>query len=211
MLKTDQSRLKVKFEKMGLFGDLFDKKEKPQGIICEYGVVYKGGHPDYLQDKIGEIDFFICEDRFELQPTLGSKKWFNGLNIAFNSISDLKIVQRQVGTMEGILGGLDSRQLNQANNIHITYQINGQEIVLRLEMLSGITVMGQAKKCLELEDRLRTNNIRNKFRKVVVTNINNSADYNIPDLLEKLSTLHEKGIITKEEFDNKKKELLDKM
>ncbi|ELY2018202.1 SHOCT domain-containing protein [Flavobacterium psychrophilum] len=196
---------------MGLFGNLFEKKEKPQGFICNYGVTYKGGHPDYPKDKIGEIDFCICEDRFEFQPTLGTKKWFNGLNIPFNSVLELNIVQRQVGSMEGLLGGLDSRQLNQANNIHISYNLNGQNILLRLEMLTGITVMGQAKKCLELEDRLRTNNIKSKFvqKKLNENSSNNNIDF--AEQIEKLSKLYEKGILTKEEFETKKTDLLNKI
>ena len=197
---------------MGLFGNLFDKKEKPKDLICSYGVTYKGGHPDYLKEKIGEIEFYTCADRFELHSTIGTKKWFNGIIIPFDSVSDLQIVQRQVSSIEGILGGLNSRQLNQANNIHIKYNFNSQEILLRLEMLSGITVMGQAKKCLEFEDRLRTSNTKNKFKKLIFINTNNaSMEVDIIAQLEKLKLLLDKNILTQEEFNNKKTELLAKM
>lgn len=191
---------------------LFSKKEKDENLICDYSVIYLGGLPEYPKSKSSSIDFLIFKDKFELKPTFASKSWFNGLTINFGSISDLQIVERQVGTIEGILGGLNSRQLNQPNNINITYNSNGQEIVLRIEMLSGITVMGQAKKCIELEDRLRTNGIRNKFIKVTnpITE-NNILATDIPTQLEKLANLLEKGILTKEEFDAKKLELLAKM
>jgi hypothetical protein len=122
-----------------------------------------GGHPEYPKAKHGKIAFKVFEDHFELIPTMGTKKWFRGLVIPYDRVLDLQIVQRQVGTVEGILGGLDSRQLNQANNIHISYEADSDEMVLlRLEMLSGITVMGQAKKCQEFEDRLRAHHIREK-------------------------------------------------
>lgn len=197
---------------MGIFDSIFGKKEKPTDLICDYSVVYKGGHPDYPKSKAGMIDFYTCSDRFEFSATMGSKEWFKGLVIPFDTITDLQIVQRQVGSVEGILGGLDSRQLNQANNIHITYTSNGCEVILRLEMLSGVTVMGQAQKCLEFEDRLRTNSIRSKFLQKASLNENqNGSVSDIPSQIEKLATLMEKGILTKEEFDTKKSELLSKM
>ncbi|MFM1876469.1 MAG: hypothetical protein RL266_2206 [Bacteroidota bacterium] len=197
---------------MGIFDSIFGKKEKPTDLICDYSVVYKGGHPDYPKSKNGMIDFYTCSDRFEFSPTMGSKDWFKGLVIPFNTVIDLQIVQRQVGTVEGLLGGLDSRQLNQANNIHITYNSNGQEVVLRLEMLSGVTVMGQAQKCLEFEDRLRTNSVRSKFsQKTISTNGTVSSELDIPSQIEKLASLMEKGFLTKTEFETKKAELLAKM
>ena len=111
--------------------------------------------------------------------------------------------------MEGILGGLDSRQLNQANNIQIQYDdSDGTTILIRLEMLTGFTVMRQAAKCRELEDRLSVNSIRSKFKPREGAS-NKAAG--IPELLEKLASLMEKGILTQEEFDQKKKELLTRM
>ena len=194
---------------MGLFG----KKEKEEGLIESYGVVYKGGHPEYPKAKVGKIEFKVFEDRFEFLPTMGTKKWFKGLTIPYNSVLDLQIVQRQVGTVEGILGGLDSRQLNQPNNIHISYESDsGDKMLLRLEMLSGITVMGQAKKCQEFEDRLRAHHVREKFRCVQdeeATQAKMAGD--IPAQIEKLAALRDKGIISQQEFDTKKTDLLSKM
>lgn len=197
---------------MGIFDNIFGKKEKPSDLICDYSVIYKGGHPDYPKSKAGKIDFYTCSDRFEFSATLGTKDWFKGLVIPFDTISELQIVQRQVGTVEGLLGGLDSRQLNQANNIHITYNSSGQEVTLRLEMLTGVTVMGQAQKCLEFEDRLKTNAIRSKFSQQSSDNeTDNNAVLDIPSQIEKLASLMDKGVLTKTEFETKKAELLAKM
>ena len=149
------------------------------------------------------------DDRFELHPTIGSEGWFESLTIPYSDTHDLEIVQRQVGTVEGLLGGLDSRQLNQANNIHIKYaDSDGTTILIRLEMLTDFTVMGQSAKCRELEDWLRVNSIRSKSKPKEGASINAAG---IPELLEKLASLMEKGILTQEEFDQKKKELLAKM
>lgn len=192
---------------------LFSKKEKvvAEGFIQKYSIMYLGGHPDYPKSKIGEIILNLFEDRFELQSTIGSQKWFKGLTIPYDKISDLQIVQRQVSSVEGLLGGLDSRQLNQANNIHITYKDdNDKEILLRLEMITGVTVMGQAKKCMEFQDLLRINNIYDQFSKKDISNLTQDTD-DIPAQIKKLSDLKNLGILTEEEFETKKKELLSKM
>ncbi len=198
-------------EARGLFGSLFGGRSSDTDLIESYSVVYRGGHPDYPKEKAGMIDLKMFSDRFEFKPTLGSKGWFKGLVIPFNKTLALDIVERKVGTVEGILGGLNSRQLNQQNNIHIKYQDdNAKDILLRLEMLSGITVMGQAKRCQVLIDRMRNHGIFEKFlRQSSDTPRNEHND--IPAQIEKLSALREKGILTTEEFEKKKADLLARM
>jgi putative oligomerization/nucleic acid binding protein len=195
---------------MGFMG--FGVKDEP-GKVAEYAVVYKGGHPDYPTAKSGQIDLKIFQDRFELSPTFGSKSWFKHLLISYNTVSDLQIVERQVSTFEGVLGGLDSRQLNQRNNIHITYQGGTDaEIVLRLEMLSGLSVMGQARKCRELEDRLRIHKIRQHFRRPRSERPEpQQVTTDIPTQIEKLAELRDRGLISEGEFQAKKKDLLARM
>lgn len=184
--------------------------EKLEGPVATYEVVYKGGLPEYPQSKPGKIRLDIWTDRFDLVPTAGTQQWFAGLAIPFDAIDDIEIVQRQVSTFEGILGGLDSRQLNQANNIHVAFtNADGRSLLMRLEMLSGITVMGQAEKCLEFEDRLRATGIRGRFRRPAAPTVANAA--NIPGLIEQLGQLRERGLITASEYDRKKAELLERI
>ena len=210
---AQEPRAKEPEKPKGLFGSLFGQKQTTPGLVQSYGVVYKGGHPDYQKEKGGKIDFNIYPDRFEFLATMGTKGWFKGLMIRYDRIQSLEIVERQVGTVEGLLGGLSSRQLNRANNIHITYEAeDGQEILLRLEMLSCVTVMGQAKKCQELMDRLRTHRILEKFRGKTQKGTEGRKEIDdIPTQIEKLAALREKGILTPEEFERKKSELLSKM
>ena len=197
----------------GLFGSLFGKeKVDDPNLIASYSVIYLGGHPDYPKPKVAKITFNIFQDRFELLPTMTSKAWFNGLVIPFASIANLEIVQRQIGTVEGLLGGINSRQLNQPNNIHIIYCTDSLEIVLRLEMLTGVTVMGQAVKCQELMDRLRTHQIFAKFQRRAGQPAASSNDANdIATQIEKLAGLRHKGILTQDEFERKKSDLLSRM
>lgn len=181
-------------------------KKTTAGSLRDYEVIYLGGHPDYPKKKAGGITFSIMPDYFFLQPTTGSKNWFKEYKIPYSSISNFEIVQRTVSTVEGLLGGVNSRQLNQANNIQITYLSDtGAEIVLRLEMITGVTVMGQAQKCNELMDLLRTNAILSKFAAKPSAPPEPS---DISDEIKKLADLHTQGILTDEEFAAKKKQLL---
>ena len=184
-----------------------------KGLFETYSVIYLGGHPEHPKSKAGSISLQAFSDRFMLIPTFGTKNWLKGITIKYESITDLRIVQRQVSTLEGLLGGLDSRQLNQLNNIHIIYKDEQGigNLILRLEMLSGITVMGQAIKCLEFEDRLRTHHIRDKFRPSTIQSTPVTISIDIPLQIEKLADLRDKQILSASEFEAKKTELLSRM
>lgn len=187
---------------MGLFGN----GPREFGEIDSYSVTYIGGLESYPKAKSGAIDFKICDDRFVLHPTMGTQNWFTKLTIDYKKINNFSIVQRQVSTMEALLGGIDSTQLNQATNLNIEYKDDfGIDLVLRLGMLSGLTVMGQAAKCKELLDLLRVKGILAKLSKVQVSS---PQQFDIPEQIEKLADLVNKGILNKEEFELKKIELL---
>lgn len=187
---------------MGLFG----KKEENPNILKKYSVLYLGGDPQNLK-KTYNIEFQIMKDAFYMFSAIGDKK-FAPINIPFNAISSLEVVQRQVSTAEGLLGGLDSRQLNQANNIHITYISNDLELTVRLEMVTGVTVMGQAGKCLELSDFLKTNGILNLFAQAKPQSVQ-TAPSSAADEILKLKALLDAGVLTEDEFSAKKKQLLN--
>ena len=93
-------------------------------------------------------------------------------------------------------------------------------------MLTGISIYGQAKKCVEFMDVLRQNGILKKFAG------NHNAAQNmqgqqmsgvqagetqaangdvILEQIEKLAGLKEKGILSEEEYQQKKSELLAKL
>jgi|GEM_PF-1742441 len=197
-----------------LITGLFAKKEKEDGLLESYSVAYKGGHPDYPNEKAtSSLNFKVFADRFEFVPTFSSKSWFQGLAIPYDAICHFEIVQRQVGTVEAILGGINSRQLNQPNNIHIEYELGGgRPILIRFEMLTGVTVMGQAKVCTVLLDRLRNLQILDRItRKETPAAQTIVMQPDIPEQIEKLAALREKGILNQGEFEKKKAELLAKM
>jgi hypothetical protein len=178
----------------------------PATPLEEYDVVYKGGLRNLPKPKVGKIKMEIHPDRFTFRPTIGSKKFWSELQIPYNSISDLKIVDRTVNTFEGLVGGLNSRQLNQKNNIHIIYAGAEGDTVLRLEMLSGVTVMGQAKKCNEFEDRLRNFRVREQF--AASTPAAASTGSGLSEELNRLASLKATGVLTEDEFVLAKARLL---
>jgi hypothetical protein len=192
------------------------KKEARDGTSAPvFQVAYKGGHPDYPKAKPGFITCKVCADAIELSPTkwTSTKKWFKGLRIPFAQIAGLEVVERQLGGFEVILGGLNSRQLNQRNNIHVAYRLDdGTHIVLRLEMLSGWSVWGQARKCRELIDWMQMHGIFDRFQaKANASSSEGHSMDDIPTQIKKLAALHEEGIVTGDEFSKKKADLLSRM
>jgi hypothetical protein len=214
--------------------------KKDEGLIEQYKVNYKGGHPDYKKKKIADgIQLKLYEDRFEI-PKSTFKGWSKGLSIPYKDIIDVQLAEPEArtGLFSAVSDLADLAQnplevLNPSkieNNIHITYETDGLELILRLEMVSGkrsglnpltyVPLTGSDKSrttqvCLEIMDLLRTHKIREQFRTVQNTDIkeaeNPTSTEDIPTQLEKLADLLKKKIITQEEFDKKKTVLLERM
>lgn len=190
-------------------GEAKELKAPVDGAIIRYGVVYNGGLSQYPKEKSGEIGFNVMPDSFILKATATTKDWFSDMEINYDRIKSFEIVKRQTGTWEMMLSNsnADARALEVENVIAITYDAeDGEEICLRLEMLTGVTVYNQAKKCLELMDVLRQNKILNRINKAATTSPAPSASP--ADELKKYKELLDSGILTQEEFDAKKKQLL---
>ncbi len=78
-------------------------------------------------------------------------------------------------------------------------------------MLTGFNIFyKQAEKCQELKDLLREKKILNKFRAEEKGNGKSSGD-DVFAQIEKLASLKEKGLISGEEFNQKKTTLLEKL
>jgi len=188
---------------MGIFG----KKPLEEGVLKKYSVMYLGGHPDD-PNKSHNVDLKIKEDGFYMTSDVNKK--FVPMTVEYSAVKSVDIVPRTVSTVEGILGGLDSRQLNQNNNIHIAYiDEQGKDFTVRLEMITGVSVMGQAAKCNEFMDFLKVSDISGKF--ISEPHPANNAENDVLSQIEKLSKLHKSGVLTDEEFANKKAQLLEKV
>lgn len=178
--------------------------------LAEYKVIYKGGLPELPKAKIGGIEMKFWPDRIALEPTTASKKFWQPLALPYAAITDLQIVKRQVSTGEALLSGRGgTRDLEQDNNIHIGFATeHGQPLVLRLEMLTGVTVTGQAKKCRELEDLLRVNGIRDSFAAGAGQAPQDAVGGGVAEEIGKLAALHTQGILSDAEFAAAKARLL---
>lgn len=184
-------------------------KQPVEGAIMRYGVTYLGGLASIPSKKTGEIGFNVLENSFYFKPTSTSIDWFEEMEIAYKDIKKFEITTRTLSTTELLLTD-DAKGLQTDNNIEIEYvTAEGKVLLLRIEMLTGITVAGQAIKCKEMMDLLRGEGILDKF-----STSDNKAVVQQDDVItqiKKLNELKELGVITEDEFNTKKGELLIKL
>ena len=195
---------------------LSDEAKTPvEGAIARYQVIYLGGFPMKPQKKSDSLSMGlnILEDRFVFKPELLAKQqWFGEENfeVLYDSVIKFEIVKRQVSTTEALLSDGDTKSLEQMNNIEITYvNEGGDDFTLRVEMLTGITVYGQAEKCRELVDLLKEKQILKKLNKADQKDAAPAGQPDVLDQIEKLAKLKEAGILSEEEFAAKKAKLLE--
>ena len=143
-----------------------EAKKPLDGCIQWYEVVYKGGLPQYGMDKTssikGSLGMNIMENSFYFKPLITAKSWFADLEIPYDRITKFELIKRSVGNAEVLLSAssTDAAALATLNTMAITYlDSNDEEIYLKMEMLTGISVQGQAKKCQEMLDVLRMHKI----------------------------------------------------
>ncbi|MDR2167773.1 MAG: SHOCT domain-containing protein [Clostridiales bacterium] len=198
-------------EKISVAGAQSKEAKAPvEGAIVRYGVVYLGGLSQYPKTLSYEIGFNILPDKFVFKPTAAAKDHFADMEIAYDKVSKFEIVKRQVSLAESFMADGNTQSLESENNIEITYDGDDYEVVLRLEMLTGMSVHGQAQKCREMLDLLRQNKIYDKLNKPKDAPAA-APVVDIADQIQKLAGLKDAGILTEEEFNTKKAELLAKM
>lgn len=189
---------------------MFGRKKKDDVKPLEtYKVGYLGGDPRYPKAKKTIIHFNLCEDTLVIDPA----KWFDGLEVPYERIKDIVITDRQVSGLDllstGLLGAVT---LKQANNINVAYlDENDNERIICFEMFSGGSVWGTAKKCQEMLDRLIHHQIKDRFIGLQTDVSSTPAELSPLEKIEKLSELKDKGIISDDDFEKKKMELLDQM
>jgi len=189
-------------------------KEAMEGAIIRYAVVYNGGLAAYPKAKSGEIGLNIMEDCFYLKPTITSVEWFEEIAIPYDKTQKVEIVERKISNAEWLLSssGSDMKSMEQKNNIEISYEdADGKKQLIRLEMLTGVSIYGQAGKCVEFMDVLRQNGILDRFvGETDKANVGRS-EKDVLQQIEKLAQLKEKGILSETEFEEKKATLLEKL
>lgn len=196
-----------------------EAKAAVEGAIVRYTVIYLGGFEQKPQKKSDSLSlgFNILPDRFAIKPELLAKQqWFGEtiVEIPYTAVKKFEVVKRQVSTAEAMLSSNgDTKSLEQENNIEITFtETSGKERKIRVEMLTGTTVYGQAAKCREMMDLLREHEILGIFEKNSgVGNVTAGGGVDIAEQLQKLAALKDAGILSEEEFAAKKADLLAKL
>ena len=190
-----------------------------EGGIKRYEVNYKGGLPGYPKEKDASrhptIYLDIMPDRFSFLPKPKSECWFFGIDIPYNRVISLNITERTANTAETLVGiGRENLTFNQKNMLELTYLgEDGEEYVMRSEMATGVTTMGEARVCLELIDILRSNKLMKQFlgkqEPDSLPPAPQTANMDVISQLKGYKELLDTGVITQEEFDAKKKQLLE--
>lgn len=184
-------------------------KKTLDGAIARYEFSYVGGLSDVPKAKAGAWGMNIMPDRFAFRVTITTKDWLYDLDIPYADISDIRIEKRTISNAELFLGAGNDANQQQENVVVIEYvDANAKKSTLRVEMLTGTTIYNQAAKCNELMDLLRREDILDKIRK---DNKATSGSNDVLGQIEKLSKLKEAGILSEEEFNAKKTELLAKL
>lgn len=187
-----------------------------EGSLARYQVIYLGGFPKKPIKKSNPTSFGlnIMPDSFIFKPELETRtSWYDDelFVIPYDKVVKFEIVKRQVSTTEALLSSNgETQSLEQLNNIQITHvDEDGNELMTRVEMLTGVTVYGQAEKCRELLDLLREKKILGKLNKDTQKA---AAPADDPlEQLKKLNALKDAGVISEEEFNEKKAALLAKI
>ena len=192
---------------MGLF-----KKKTEENAVKSYQTMYLGGHPENPKKVAGIVDVQLLDNCFLFKHRV-AEKYLKTFEIPYSSVTDFAVVDRTLTTGNILFGGKDAYKLQQANNVHITYDDqNGNSLTVRFEMISGVTVTGQAKVCLEMVDYLKANGIYAQFN---LSSANQPApaatNDNVLEQIEKLAQLKNDGILSEEEFQAKKAQLLEKL
>lgn len=153
----------------------------------------------------------VMPDGLLFRVTMTTKDWLTNLDIPYSYMTDIRIEKRTISTGEMLLGAGDSANQEQENNIVIEYTTpDDKREILRVEMLTGVTIFNQAAKCREFMDLLKKNKILDLIQKKAESG-SNSGGGDILAQIEKLSKMKESGILSEEEFVQKKEELLAKL
>ena len=186
--------------------------EPLEGAIVRYEFTYVGGLADIPKAKTGAWGMNVMPDRFAFKVTITTKDWLYDLDIPYDDISDIRIEKRTISTGEMLLGAGNDPNQQQENVIVIEYvDANKQKATLRIEMLTGVTIYNQAAKCKDLMDILRRENILDKIKNKSASGSPSNSGGDIIEQIKKLSDLKEAGILSEEEFQAKKSELLAKL
>ncbi len=178
---------------------LFDKKTKDKDeSLLKLKVAYVGGHPEMpnpsFKQKFSHIEFKIFDKNIKFEPTNASKKWFDTTIINHEKIYSLSIAKNTFNKVRDLI-------------IIDYHDDDHDDIQIRFQCMDFFS----AKKCVELEDCIRNHNVSGFFRKKMKHSHEEKSGDTLTVKLEKLFELKNKGLISEDEFNEKKKSLLEEL
>lgn len=192
MFDNFKDKVKEQQEKMAEVKDARGNK------LASLQVEYMGGYEDKKKAK-GSLTFYQNQAEFK-NPLLNKKLWFTVLtsdiaNITFDGKDD--VIQQRTITRNLLLAGKSKQQ-----------EIKDAFVVL--ELTSGQQIMFHVKDTspMEIKARLAGAVSNAKQSKTPPTTSLSASQGSVADELTKLAKLKEQGILTQEEFEKKKTELL---
>lgn len=190
------------------------RARRPQKVgepLAKFSVQYLGGHPDIAKGSVLRLE--VWQDRFHLSEAAQSAAGLS-LSIPYSSVRGVDVVRKELGFARSILGGLNSRQLNQQTTLHIAFRAADLDLVLRLEMVA-FTIPGAANKVRQFMDLLRTGGIVQRFESVAERppseSVGGRKDLGPAAGLERLAALHADGTLTDDEFQALKRRVIPEL
>lgn len=195
-------------------------------ILETYSVAYRSGLEALPHPKSAAITLNLTGNALVLDPTMASRKFWPRLSIPYERIISITRAAHVTSTVEGILGGIggnNSSRMDTDNNIDLQFRDDAGVVQLvRVEMVTGLTVTGQAAIAHQLENRLDLHGLRARFEPIraAATPVPEAPTFepftdlspnDIVDLIARLAQLNAAGALTDAEFAQKKTELLGRL
>jgi hypothetical protein len=180
---------------------MFDKII-PDETLKKFKLYYNGGcilAPEYPMGY--GINFFVTQNSFVMRSAASEyieshkKKPFLPIHIPYDDVFSCEAVQLRYSVV------------GFTNEIHISCVIQENPCTIRVKSRK-LTYMGVHNETQKIIDFLHENNIFSKFRQPFE---NISPQSNITVQIQQLADLHKQGILTDEEFQAKKTELLERI
>lgn len=180
-------------------------KENRRNTLPSFSVSYLGGLYEY-SEKVNDLTLYFSDDHIELKSGKSAGvSFYKAIN--YPQITDFQIKTEQVinPSVNDSSAIAYSRFFNFSTLLHIDFidSVKGKDKALTLRLSVGIGEHAR-ETGNNIIDLIKVNGYTDKFRKS-----GNSGGDDIFMQIEKLAKLHKENIITDDEFESKKSELLD--
>ena len=172
--------------------------------LVSYRVIYMGGIPAF-PGILGRTTLSLYEHGFSLTSEKLKNQYFSYADV----VSWLVIRERSSYAAANPSATFGPR------HIRIEYVDEREQTqAILLEMFSSVFLPKQARDCQKLIALMKQHKIFDKFRPATPlphADAGKPASFEAVELIEKLAALHQAGVLTDEEFQSKKAQLLEKL